>query len=181
MRLGLSVISERTPVIIRGDEPWLERIYKDFPLAEVAGGRPLLTAKLELTAEESGAVLVVGEVSYAPRVNCSRCALVMNWPMHIDVRVRFLPEQANETPKEKTLSRDELDVYFLDDHSVDIEQLIIDTIETATPTRFLPLAEDGHSCRVCKVDTRTEQVYGAGVEADESSPFSVLKGLKLPQ
>ena len=181
MRLTLNEIREGTTVVIRGDEAWLEQIYSGFPLVDADGVRPMLTAKLDLRLEAAGSVSVTGVVNYVPRVNCSRCDKVLPWPLRVEVSTRFLPEQLNETPKEKNLSRDDLEVYFLQDDAVDLELLLNDSVQTALPTAYLPVADDERSCRVCHADTAGEQVYAGTTEPEEASPFAVLKGLKLPQ
>ena len=180
MRLAVSSISEQTVIEIRGDEPWLEPLYRDFPLPGGAGERATLTGRLEFRLEEAGSVMVTGTLTYAPIVTCSRCDKALAWPLRCEVSTRFLPEQVNDMPREKNLSRDDLDAYFLDSHAVDVELLVNDTVQMALPTQFLATDPSGQNCRICAVQLDTEQVYGSAKEPAEKSPFAALKGLKLP-
>ena len=180
MRIPLTAISPQCKAKVNGDEPWLDSIYQSFPLPNGESEQAVVSAHFSLTLEEAGSVLVEGELRFQPRVSCSRCDKALTWQVNEKVCVRFLPALHNDAPKEKNLSRDELDVYFIEDDTVDLEQLINDTIQTALPTQYLPLASDGKTCTICNVDVSGERVYGRGNESQQASPFSVLKGLKLP-
>lgn len=181
MRLAVAEIIGTRVVEIQGREPWLDALYRDFPLPEADGTSSLLTATLRLRVEESGSVHVTGRLSYAPVVSCSRCDKTIGWPIDCDLDVRFLPEQANDLEREKNLSAGDLDAYFLDGDEVDLEQLITDAVQTALPSRFVLADAKGENCRVCKVSITDERVYGTAEDAGSASPFAALKGLKLKQ
>ncbi|MBM4252388.1 MAG: DUF177 domain-containing protein [Deltaproteobacteria bacterium] len=181
MRLAVAAINGQIEVTIKGNEPWLEALYRDFPLPGGTGEAALLSGVLKLRVEEAGSVHVTGHLSYAPIVSCSRCDKAIAWPLACDVDVRYLPEQINDLEREKNLSRNDLDAYFLDGDEVDLEQLITDTVELALPSRFVLADAKGERCRVCAVSVADGRVYGAADDTSQSSPFAALKGLKLKQ
>ena len=179
MRIHIDELRPARTLALAGDEPWLDRIYTDFP-APAGEAAPRLTGELQLRREEGGSVLVTGRIDYAPFVGCSRCDRLINWPLGLPVEARFLPETANDQPKEKNLSRADLDAYYLENYEVDVEGLLNDVIQTALPIAPVPATEDGDACRICSADLTGERVYGDGDDEEASaSPFSVLKGLKL--
>lgn len=181
MRLHINDIAPERRIIISGDEPWLQAIYDDFP---TESEKPKLTGELRLALEEgTGGVHVTGKLAYAPMVDCSRCCLAIAWPLDLNIDARFLPEAANASPKEKNLSRDELDAYDLQGHEMDLEELINDSVQTALPTSLVPVSEDGDSCQVCNADLRNDRLYGSDTEDQDKvlSPFAALKNVKLPE
>jgi uncharacterized metal-binding protein YceD (DUF177 family) len=163
---------------LRGDEPWLDRLYADFP-PPAGGEAPRLTGPLTLTAEEGGSVHVRGHLAYVPFVACSRCAVPIPWPLDLEVDARFYPEDVNPAPREKNLSAADLDAYSLQDGAVDLEEVVNDAVQTGLPSQILLTTEDGDSCRVCKADLTDDRVFGTD-EKEGASPFAALKGLKLP-
>jgi uncharacterized metal-binding protein YceD (DUF177 family) len=181
MRLAVAEIIGKVVVDIKGNEPWLDSLYRDFPLPGGVGEPAALTGTMQLKVEEAGSVHVTGRLKYAPIVSCSRCDKAIAWPLECNLDVRYLPEQINDLEREKNLSRSDLDAYFLDGDEVDLEQLIIDTVEMALPSRFVLADAKGESCRVCAVSVAGERVYGASDEPAATSPFAALKGLKLKQ
>jgi uncharacterized metal-binding protein YceD (DUF177 family) len=168
-----------TRIEIAGDETWLERIYSDFPAA--GGARPRLTGTVSLSREAAGSVVVQGSIAFAPEVSCSRCSRFIPWPLRLELSQRYLAVELKHLPREKNLSRSDLDAYYLEDGAVDLETLINDAVQTELPSTFVPEREDGAACRVCKADLSAALVYGkketqAGAPA---SPFAALKDLKL--
>jgi uncharacterized metal-binding protein YceD (DUF177 family) len=167
---------------VKGDEPWLARIYGDFPVpsgAEI----PKITGQVQLRLEEAGTVVARGELSYAPFVHCSRCELPIPWPLALSLNVRYSPAFASET-RDKTLSRAELDEYFLQDDQLDLEELINDTVQTSLPSRLSPLNEEGTACSICHQSVSGELVYGRPEETakGKESPFArLLQDVQVPK
>lgn len=178
MRVHIFDLKPDLELHIDGGESWLDRVYKDFPTA--GAERPRLHGDMTLTLEEGGTVFVSGKLHFTPLVSCSRCDLGLPWPMNIDVGVRYFPSGINAQARDRTLTQNELDAYFLEDDEVDLELLINDLIQTELPSRVLATTDDGSSCRICQVDLTSTQVYGTPMVPTERSPFEALKDLKLP-
>jgi uncharacterized metal-binding protein YceD (DUF177 family) len=182
MRVHIFDLKPDLSVHVAGTESWLDRIYADFPSASGAS-RPRVHGDLLLTLEEGGTVYVSGKLNFAPVIGCSRCDLGIPWPMSFDVGVRFFPSSVNAPTRERTLSQNDLDIYFLEDDEVDLETLVNDLVQTGMPSRVLATTDDGSACRICHADLTSAQVYGSHPAADapsERSPFAALKDLKLP-
>ncbi len=185
MKVALRELNPTLTVTLTGNEPWLAKgLYQDFQPSPGSTAEPRnLTGSLELRLEEGGTVLVRGDLAYTPVVPCSRCDLALAWPLTMQVHTRFYPPpEFGSVPKERSLTESELDAYEIHNDSVDLEQLIIDTVHTSLPDRILPApAKDGKSCGVCLTDLSADLVYGKELKQEKESPFSALKGLKLPQ
>lgn len=180
MRIHIHDLKPDMNVHIDGTEPWLDRLYADFPAQNDQQSRPRIVGDLTLTLEEAGSVLVTGNLSYTPIVSCSRCDLGISWPLSFRLSVRYLPENVNISSKERTLTSADLDAYYLEDNEIDLEGLINDTVQTALPNRVIATTDDGSACRICEADLTNSQVYGQKDDNDASSPFAALKNLKLP-
>lgn len=178
MKLSTNDICPRYDLHITGDEPWLARLYADFPVT--TGPAPKLTADLHFLAEEGDSIRATGRVRYAPMVGCSRCDHPIPRSIDAPVDVRFYPEGVNEQPREKNLSRADLDAYYIQDYSLDIEELINDTVQTALPTTILDTNESDGLCKTCQAEVAAGEAIGGQEAAKPTSPFAVLKGLKLP-
>jgi uncharacterized metal-binding protein YceD (DUF177 family) len=181
MRVHLFDLKPSKQLQILGTEPWLDKIYADFPATEPGSKeRPHITGTLTLMLEESGSVLVTGHIDFAPVVSCTRCDLGIAWPLHFDLTTRFLTDPVNEdATRERLLTTAELDAYYLEADEVDLEQLINDTVQTGIPAHILATTDDGANCRVCLADLTEPQAYGER-DTGEASPFAALRGLKLP-
>lgn len=185
MKISINDLNPSRRLPISGSETWLARLYGDFPAPE--GSAPPITGELELTRDDGGCVTVTGALNYAPFLPCSRCAKPLPWPLRMEVEARYYPEDVNPAPREKNLSKADLDAYYLIDHAVDLEELVNDAVQTALPSQILSVDGNGENCAVCQEDVSTPYVYiedetkKPGAEPDEkASPFAVLKGLKLP-
>ncbi len=183
MKVYLRELRPTLTITIHGDEPWLTELYKGFEVPSGAKVEPKkLEGSLDLRLEEGGTVQVRGRLAYVPVVACSRCDMALAWPLSMRVDTRFYPPPSlGELPKERSLSEADLDAYELDGDMLNLEQLVIDTVNAALPDRILPEPlQDGKSCSVCLGDLTSELVYGKGEVPEKESPFSALKGLKLP-
>lgn len=183
MRINLLDLNPDLAVDITGNEPWLARIYADFPVPVTQDGAPapLLTGHLKVALEAGGSVKVVGSIQYAPLVPCSRCDIRIPWPMNITVKARFVPDGINPQSREKNLTRAELDAYYLEGDEADLEQLVNDLVQTALPTQVIAATDDEANCRICGDDLLAAVVYGHAERPAEASPFAQLATLKDPK
>ena len=179
MRVALAELNPSLSVTIAGNEAWLDQIYSDFPL--IQDERPRLSGALRLVKEEAGTVLVTGSFDYAPIVNCSRCDKGISWPLHVRVNQRFLPADLMVVEREMNLKEGDLEAYYVQDETVDIEGLLNDLVQTSLPMRLVYTSEDGSSCLTCKADLTDELLYGEAPKLADAveSPFAKLKDLKL--
>lgn len=185
MRIALKNLTPTLSLDLTGAEPWLERIYADFPVPGGQAQAPRLTGRLTLALDEAGTVRVHGKLSYAPEVPCNRCGQPLSMPLAIAVDARFLPAELNpakdpDRKREHNLSRYELDAYYIEDDSVDLEMLINDAVYEELPTHAAHSEGDGTACGKLAEGEEDVQVYGAPPPPEARSPFARLKDLKLP-
>ncbi len=179
MRISIRDLNPSLSLKIAGTEPWLARLYADFPLAEAP-----LTGQLEVTYDDgAGTVAVTGHVDYQPTLECARCAKGIPWAFSLDVDAQFVAAELKPQDKELNLSESDLDTYYLEDDAVDLEQLLNDVVQTAVPARAVKSNEDETQCLVCEEDLTTTRLYSSDptvADAKPESPFAALKGLKVP-
>jgi uncharacterized metal-binding protein YceD (DUF177 family) len=179
MKIALGKLDQDLTVQVRGDEPWLDRIYADFPTD--IGDRPRITGALTILREGEEGALVRGQLSYAPHVPCSRCAESVALPLSLTIEARFLPESLNPDladnwRRERNLSRADLDAYYVVAGEIDLEEVLNDAIQAEIPSTYVPTAADGHSCLVAQDDVPGTRVFGQ--DREDSSPFAALRKLK---
>ena len=188
MKVLVKDMREPKIIDILGTEPWLNEIYASFLGNEGYG----LKGKVTITPGEYGVFTVEGKIDYVPLVGCSRCQKEIPWPINKDISVRFIDRDAaeagfdfeddleGEAMLERDLVSEDLDTYYLDKTGeLDVEMVINDIVQTALPTRLIRLNKDGKSCRICSDDVDTAIVYKDENDVD-TSPFAMLKNLKLP-
>jgi uncharacterized metal-binding protein YceD (DUF177 family) len=181
MKIALGKPDQDLTLQVRGDEPWLERIYADFPTE--TGEHPRITGTLTVLREGEDGALVRGQLSYAPHVACSRCAEPVALPLSLKVEARFLPEGLNPDladnwRRERNLSRSDLDAYYVAAGEVDLEEVLNDAIQAEIPSTYVPAADDGHDCLIAHEGGTGARVFGKEREDEDSSPFAALKKLK---
>lgn len=187
MKVLVKDMREPKIIDIQGSEPWLNEIYASFLGNEGYG----LKGRVTITPEEYGVFTVEGSIDYVPLVGCSRCQKEIPWPINKGISVRFIDRDAAESEFEiegdeegamieRELVSEDLDTYYLDQSAeLDVEMVINDIVQTALPTRLIPLNKDGKSCRICLDNVDTALVYKDENDVD-TSPFAMLKHLKLP-
>lgn len=182
MKVKVENLIQPLSIKIAGDEDWLKKIYEDFrnvPEGAPSGvGKSPITGEFLLTKETAGFVRVKGKIVFKPFVDCSRCAEEIPWDIDQDINVVYRP--SNELKvfhKEHSLSREELDHYYIEGGVIDLEALVNEWIQMAIPMQTVPACTgDGH-CSLCKRDMSEERVYGTP-DDDDANPFAVLKQLR---
>ena len=187
MKVQIKDMREPKLIDIKGDEPWLTEIYASFLANEGLG----LKGQVKITPEQYGLYTVEGTIEYVPIVGCSRCQREIPWPIHKSVSVRFIDRVAAEAEfeiegeedddmLERDLVPEDLDTYYLTPTGeIDVEMVINDIVQTALPTRLIVLNTDGKTCRICLENVEAPLVFKDAMDID-TSPFAVLKNLKLP-
>jgi len=175
-------------VLINGSEDWLAPIYADFA-ADIAAVdpdfKPLIAPSIhgELRIEKmtDTVIKVTGWISYAPIVPCSRCTKTFPWPLDLDIDVYYQQRSVTEFGKDVTLRKGELEEYYFDGETLDILEVINDTIHTALPSTYVRHGEDEDECGDCGVSLTSDRVFGVADSEIADSPFEVLKSWRTPQ
>jgi uncharacterized metal-binding protein YceD (DUF177 family) len=177
MKININSINPTLIVEVTGTEAWLKNIYGDF-FPPDAKDHARLTGKIKLLEEEAGTYLITGDFRFEPVLPCGRCDKSIKWPVKFEINTRYLPAITQHQEKEKNLSRTDLEAYYIADNRIDIEVVINDSLNDQLPDRAIRTAEDGSTCLDCGKDVSDDKIWSS--QDEKPSPFSVLKGLKLP-
>jgi uncharacterized metal-binding protein YceD (DUF177 family) len=177
MKININAINPTLVVEISGSEPWLKNIYADY-FQKDEKDQALLTGKITFQAAEAGTFGVTGNLKFVPKLPCSRCEKNINWPLDITIDLRYLPELSNSLEKEKNLTQDDLESYYIEGSRIDLEVLVNDMVNDALPLRVQHTKEGDSNCLECGKDLSGEKVWSS--QDEKPSPFAMLKGLKLP-
>ena len=175
MLIDLSLaLSKPIETEIKGEEPWLGDIYQSFlPTSAKESARLLAKTSIRHLSEEM--FEITGSLSYTPEVPCSRCDLAIPWAIDLQFQMVILPEgqewaEHGQSPE----------ICYHKNRQFDLEALINDQVQLAIPQQTLLPTADGKNCAICHLNIGNKKVFSSeGDGADEESPFSVLKGLKL--
>lgn len=182
MRINVKELEKDLEIDIKGDEPWLEKIYDTFKLSEniewaedKEKNSGVITGAVKVSVTYA-TVIVRGHVSYVAPVSCSICTRAINWPIHENIEVGVL-KSTPEFEEETELSAGELDDYYLEDDTFfDLELAINDAIQTAVPMQTVKRSADGN-CAVCKKNLEQDLTADSN-SVSSDNPFSVLKDFK---
>ena len=177
MRVRVENLDKVTTVNLTGDEPWIAQIANILHQGE-GSATARISGQIELRKDSAGFVYGKGHFSHTPILSCSRCAKDVPWPMDVAVNVTWRPPFEGSTPRELSLSAEDLDVYFIENGELDLEELVNDALQCAVPSRVLKTVEGSDDdCGVCGINLSDDLV--AGKHDDSSnSPFAILKNLK---
>ena len=177
MKINLEELQKPKTIELNGNEEWLAELYKSFIRCKKE--EPKLTGTLKISLEGYGYAKVEGDLSYLPKVPCSRCADPITWPINKSFVAKFKPKDEMADASDVELIADDLEYYYIENNSLDIQQVIIDTVVTTLPSQLVIKSEDGKSCQICGIDLNNDEVYRTRSK-EEDSPFAVLKNMKLP-
>lgn len=178
MKVNVKTINPTLVIDIDGSEAWLKNIYRDYFSPDDSNHEKLSgSIKLQLN-RDAGTFLVTGNIKFIPELPCGRCGGGINWPLNFDLNMLYHPETTNTLEIEMNLNSADLDSYYVTNKQIDLEQLLVDTINELLPYRALHESADGNSCSDASKDPAQEKVWSSQEEAP--SPFAKLKGLKLP-
>ena len=181
MLVRVAEIASKKSIKILGTEAWLAPIATSIAnLKTGCGTGPrIITGELQLRADSAGFIYGTGMIRHTPILACSRCDLEIPWPIEAKVDVSWRPAFESHTPQELTLTQQDLDVYFIENGSIDIAQLILDTLNFALPSQLPVRRDDTDDCGICGESLASTLVYGESDQEKPLSPFSTLKDLKL--
>lgn len=181
MKIKVADLKEPLVVKVSGREDWLSTIYGYFPPPQGTNA-PLIEGELTVTAKGYGIVEVRGDITYAPFIECSRCAEPLQWPIHRDVELMYRELPENESPRERELTLKEMDDFYIRDGLIDLELIVNEEIQLEVPSTTVPKDSKGRGCSFCSEQTeKGDAAYSSTPEGTErENPFAVLKNLKLP-
>lgn len=181
MRVRIQDLFQAKQIVFTGNEPWIEQIAKDLPTRPTATPRKI-TGMVELKMDSAGFVYGRGHIKHTPALSCSRCDHDIDWQINADINVSWRPPFESHAPRELSLSSEDLDVYFIEDGAVDLEQLVNDTIQCALPDQTFRTEVDLDACEYCSMSPNNPLVFpenhGQSTETNhKASPFSILARL----
>lgn len=177
MQVRVQEITPTKLVVIKGDEPWLKPIIAAVQESENAAASTI-TGELHLRSDAAGFVYGKGIIKHTPLLTCGRCDKEVPWEIEAPVDVSWRPAYETHAPREISLTAEDLDVYFIENGCVDIEQLVLDTLLCALPEQIPVRRNDSDECGICGVSLKGGLVYGDNVDIERESPFAILKNLK---
>jgi uncharacterized metal-binding protein YceD (DUF177 family) len=159
-------------ITITRDDPWLARIASD--LAPSSPEATDITGQLNLRADQAGFVYVTGSVCATALLPCDRCGQLVTTHLTPAMNATFRPPYAGAPPREMLLDSGDMDVYFLENDCVDIEQLVHDALQCALPGQIHCIEDAG--CRPIEHACGSDDLADEDGPADwASSPFAILK------
>ena len=178
MRLSVKNLEKNNTITIRGDEAWVLEIAK--AIHQGGSATPgVISGEITLRTDSAGFIYGKGTLQHTPILSCSRCAKDIPWPLNCQIDVTWRPPFESSTPREMSLSAEDLDVYFIEDGTIDLEELVNDALQCEVPNKIMKFADASENdCGVCGMNLVDELVHGKREDAESRSPFAVLKNLK---
>lgn len=133
---------------------WTSKTLEDYGL-DKADDLLVGTLSLSRTGET---VRVNGQLEIRPLLECARCLVHFRAPVEIDVDAFFMPSE-NFAPQDKgeiELSENDFVAYEYKKENVNLEELLVDSIETAIPDYQLCSETCKGLCMECGRDLNTE-------------------------
>jgi uncharacterized metal-binding protein YceD (DUF177 family) len=151
MKIDVKNIDSATRIDFSGDEPWIIEISKS--LQQKSGLSPQkVTGFVQLRPDNAGFIYGQGLIQHAPMLACYRCDREIPWELNESFSVSWRPAYENNVARDMALSADDLDVYFIENGSIDIGQLIRDVLHCAIPDSVRAQDEASDNCRICGID-----------------------------
>jgi uncharacterized metal-binding protein YceD (DUF177 family) len=177
LKININTLNPTVQIDLKGDEAWLQQIYKSFE--EWAGNIDTpIEGALSLSKDDYGFVQVKGSIAFTPKLPCSRCSDPIAFPIEIAVSTEFRPYN-KDLPSDYDLQKEELDYYYVDkDGNVDVEGLVNDLIQTSIPSKIVLTTDGGSACKICPNKFTDSKVFGSEPSEDDN-PFAILKNIKL--
>ena len=132
--------------------------------------------------KEKDVVMVQGQLSCTVMMACSRCLVRHEQFVNERFKIRFsreIPRDLLPSDSEDIeLTADQIGLVFFKDDTIDLKETLQEQVVMALPYKPLCSADCKGLCPRCGADLNQQD---CGCEANESSsPFAVLKNIKLP-
>lgn len=133
---------------------WTAKTLEDYGLVE---SDELLVGKLSLS-RTGQMVRVKGQLQLRPQLECARCLNQFRTPVEVDVDAFFMPSEnfASQSKGEIELSENDFVAYEYKKENVNLEELLVDCIETSIPDVQLCNDNCKGLCVECGRDLNTE-------------------------
>lgn len=175
MEIRVRELTKERVIKVTGEEPWLSKIYDSF--AEPPEGiKPKINSIIELKFCEEGEISLKGHLTYQPYVRCSRCDDLIPWDIDVEFDVIF-KEAKPIDQKNYQLTKEELDIYFIENGVIDLELFLNEQVMLAIPSRTRPQQDENNRCVFCHKDLSCDLVSGTN-NIKNVSQFNVLKKAK---
>lgn len=183
MKIRVAQIRDSVSHDIKGDEKWLASLYESFAIARDGTRRdkcPTMAAKIRLEVIPGDVIKVSGNVKFAPPISCGRCGDDIIWPVDSNFEVYYEKDfPIDPEQREVDLKPGELDRYYVENGTIDIESLLNEIVHLDIPLSNIRASEDGSSCLVCHADLSDPVVYEEEGQTRTESPFKVLASRNL--
>lgn len=190
MQIRVAELNTQKPktITLTGEESWLKSIAANLNETSDHSKTNPVTGSLTLRMDSAGFVHGTGMLFHEVLRICGRCSHPTSFPLNADVSVRWRPPFTTHVPRDISLTAEDLDVYFIENDRIDIEQVVLDTLQCALPDVDPAHADATDPTQIC--EPSADEVSEVLVYSDEASgekpqepekvsPFAVLKDLKL--
>ena len=177
MKISTKNLLTKITIAILGNEEWLSTIYKTFTVDNKIPGTA--TGSVTIMPEpEYDRYLLEGHFEFSPMVSCNLCSLPIAWPLTLKFSVYFKnqPKTLDLPVRDRQLTKEELDQYFVENQAIDLEQFLNEQIHLSIPIRTVKASEDESHCVNCLEPLGSGAIYSTG--GQKVSVFSILNRLK---
>jgi uncharacterized protein len=154
---------------------------RDLELAAEDLANPLVESAMQIHLEgtvrlHDRSYLVTGWISCSAELQCSRCLEPVPWQAREQLSLEYQLMQEIAVAEEIDLDEDELDIAFLEEEKIDIEELAIEQVELALPMRVVCQEQCAGLCPTCGGNRNRESECRCEPEVDPR--WQTLRGLK---
>ena len=143
-----------------GDEPFKWREARRLPPSILE--RPEVVRLGEIAwrgriTRTGAGFLFQAELSYEQALTCQRCLAVASRPVEAEVELLLVESTREPLEGEHELEQEELNVYFVEDHILDTEPVLLEQVQLNVPMRPLCRETCAGLCPVCGTDRNLEE------------------------
>ncbi len=124
-----------------------------------------------------GRIMISGSISVTFVLGCDRCLAEFEFPEKIDFQLAVEPEKEDQALAlaDHEIDRNEMDVIFLTEPVIDVDDILYQQVVLAVPQKSLCRSNCRGVCGNCGADLNREECRCR--MDDGGSPFSVLEQL----
>lgn len=167
MQLYITKIGEQeSPVEQVLDTTWLKEVLSGGGSSEF---RPTESQKLEVWVRRSGAdILLRSDTSIPLRTDCASCLteFELQVPVHFNLTLKPRPASHGELPQDLELTREDLEEYFYEGETIDLEEILREQLLLALPMYPRCAKSCRGLCPVCGVNLNEQNCSCEREEVD---------------
>lgn len=129
-RLGAAACLSRHDV----KTAWTSKTLDDYGLIET---NDHLMGQLKLSRTTNSTVRVSGLLKLQPQLECARCLKQFRLAVDVPVDAFFMPRETHAAKSEVELSENDFGAYEYQKDQINLEELLVDCIETSVPDNAL--------------------------------------------